>query len=59
MKANKVTLTVTIEVLSIDAAPAQLYEVASRIRDEFVSGQLVAADGDTATWKTETEPVEF
>ena len=59
MKANKVTLTVTVEVLHMDAAPAQLHEVAARIRDEFTSGQLVAEDGDTVTWKTETEPVEF
>lgn len=59
MKANKVTLTVEIEVLHIDAAPTLLMKVANEISDEFTSGELTADDGDTARWSHKTEAVEF
>jgi len=59
MKAQKVTLTVKVEALHIDSTPALLAEVANRIRGEFPHGQLTSEDGDTVTWSTETENVEF
>lgn len=59
MKANKVTLTITVEVLSIDAAPSLLSKIIGEIDNEFINGHLVADDGDTVTWTTQFEQVSF
>jgi len=50
MKANKITMTLKVEVLSMDAIPALLGDVANEIRQETVSGTLTKEDGDTASW---------
>jgi len=57
MKATKVILTIKVEVLSVQSAPALLGKVIGSLQDEFQNGQLVADDGDTVTWSTKQEPV--
>lgn len=59
MKANKVTVTITVEALSIDSVPAMLMQVANSIGDEFQTGTLRAADGDEVSWETKSVPVIF
>ena len=59
MEAQKVTVTITIEALSIDTLSALLMEVKQRVDDEFENGKLVASDGDTIEWKVERKDVEF
>ena len=59
MKANKVTVTITMEALSIDCLRGLLAEVADQVGNEFESGKLVANDGDVIRWKTERTAVEF
>ena len=59
MKTNKIIVDVKIEVLSIDAVPARLAEVARRIGEEQIAGNLRQEDGDESTWDTTITPVEF
>ena len=59
MKANKITLNIKVEVLSIDAAPHLIAQVIEQIQREYVNGQLGADDGDTVTWTTKQEPVNI
>lgn len=59
MKTNKVTVTVIVEVLSVDAVYARLVEVANLINQEQISGSLRQEDGDETTWETEFKPVQF
>lgn len=57
MKATKFTLTVTVEVLSMDAAASLLMQAVDQISEEFHNGELTAADGDTVKWKTASKSV--
>ena len=59
MKAQKVTVEITMESLSIDTLGAMLAEVAARVEREAESGKLVMADGDRITWLTRREEVQF
>jgi hypothetical protein len=59
MKANKVTVTITVEVLDIDSAPASIHDCARAIHDQNPHGELTSVDGDTVKWETKTEEVEF
>ena len=59
MKTQKITVTVKIEVLSVDAVRARLAEVAELIDQEQISGNLRQEDGDESTWETSFEEVEF
>lgn len=59
MKATKTTMTITIEVLSVDSIPALLSDVAERVRAEFPNGSLTACDGDHVEWKVEQKDVKF
>jgi hypothetical protein len=59
MKANKITVTVIVEVLSIDCVPGLLAQASEQINNEFHNGQLIADDGDTITWNTKSKPVEL
>lgn len=59
MKANKVVVTITVEVLHIDAAPALIQHVIAGLDNEFESGALCANDGDTVSWETERRQVTF
>jgi hypothetical protein len=53
MKVKKITVRVTVEVLSIDSVYIQLIDVANQIRQEHISGQMCSDDGDQATWGTD------
>ena len=57
VKANKITLTVTVEALSIDSTPTMLHRVADQIKTECIAGTLTMDDGDTVSWHTKSEPV--
>ena len=60
MKANKVTVTITVECLHIDAVRAIVLNVADRIHeDDCHNGSMTRDDGDMATWETKITPVEF
>ena len=59
MKANKVTVTITMEALSIDCLRGLLAEVADQVGNDFESGKLSSNDGDVIRWKTERTAVEF
>ena len=50
MKANKITMTLKVEVLSMDSIPALLCDVANEIYQETVAGSLTKDDGDTVSW---------
>lgn len=51
MKATKITMTLKVEVLSMDSIPALLCDVANEIHQETVSGVLTKEDGDTVSWE--------
>ena len=58
MKANKVTVKIEVETLSIDAVPAKLYEmITALIENENTSGCLNSDDGDVVKWSTVTKEV--
>ena len=59
MKTNKITVTITVEVLSTDCIAGLVTKAAEQYTNEFHNGSLTADDGDTVTWKTETKPVEI
>jgi hypothetical protein len=59
MKANKVTVTIIVEVLSTDSVPTLISKVADNYYAEFHSGQVTASDGDSVSWITEQKRVEF
>ena len=59
MKALKYTMTIKVEVLSIDAIPGIISEAMAQLDKEFKDGKLVADDGDMVEWNTEQERVEF
>lgn len=59
MNATKHTITITVEVLSIDAAPALICDVNEQLRREVITGNLTYLDGDSVDWYTDSEPVEF
>jgi len=59
MKANKVTVTIRVEALSIDTLAGLLAEVINRVNDEYETGKLTADDGDTIEWETKRKEVEF
>lgn len=59
MKANKVTVTIKIESLSIDVLRSLLAKVVEQVEEEYENGKLVADDGDMVEWNTERKEVEF
>lgn len=59
MKANKFTVSITVECLSMDSVPALIENVIRQIRDEKVSGSFDYSDGDLVSWDIFSEPVEF
>ena len=59
MEANKVTVTIKVEVLSIDTVAGLLQDVITQIMREFENGRLVANDGDLIEWDTKRENVKF
>jgi len=59
MKAQKVTVTITMEALSIDCLPGLVARALQQIDDGFENGSLTADDGDVIKWETQRETVEF
>lgn len=59
MKATKYTITITVEVLSMEAAPAIISQTANAIEGSMPEGSLTYDDGDAVSWKTESKNVEF
>jgi len=59
MKAEKVTVRIEVEVLSIDVLRSLLADVLTHIEAEAESGSLAMADGDCVTWQTTRAPVSF
>lgn len=57
MKATKITMTLKVEVLSMDSIPALLCDVTNEIHRETVSGSLTKDDGDTVSWDFKRTPV--
>lgn len=59
MKANKVTVTIVMEALSIDCVGNLVTRAVAQIEEEYHNGELVAEDGDVVRWSTKIEPVSF
>lgn len=59
MKTNKVTVTITVEVLSTDCVPSMLQKAAQQYGENYHNGSLIADDGDTVTWDTKTKNVQI
>ena len=59
MKATKYTVTLTIEVLSMDSVASIAMNAISQINHEHTGGSISCDDGDFAEWKTEQKSVEF
>ena len=59
MQANKYTVTVEVEVLSLDSVPGLLSEVARIMDGENRSGSLLKEDGDFVKWGAKSERVDF
>lgn len=59
MQATKFKMTVEVEVLSLNAVPALLCEVASIIGNENRAGSLLKEDGDFCKWGASSERVDF
>jgi len=59
MKAEKVTVTITVEALSIDCLKGLLSCVVEQVQNEAESGHLAMADGDVVHWETTRTPVDF
>lgn len=59
MKTTKFTVTIEVEVVSMDCVAPMAHKAISHIGDETHNGELSAYDGDTVKWKTKAEVVEF
>jgi hypothetical protein len=59
MQATKYTVTVTVEVLSLDAVEGMLHSVGRRFGEEITAGMIRQDDGDGASWHYTSTDVEF
>lgn len=59
MKALKYTVTITLEMLSLDTGESLLTEARELLRTEIRSAVVVHDDGDTVSVKVEAVNVEF
>ena len=59
MKTEKVTMTILVEVLSVDVVPGLVHEALDIMRRETPEGQIIKDDGDMVTWCTDKKRVEF
>ena len=59
MQADKFTITIEIEVLSMDSVPALMAEITPIIQNENRTGSLLKEDGDYIKWGTKSERVDF
>lgn len=59
MKAEKVTVIIEMESLSIDVLRSMLVTVIEQVEQEAESGEISMQDGDFIKWSTVREPVNF
>lgn len=60
MKATLYHITIGVEVLSKDSAPALFMEALAQMEmNESRNGTIIKEDGDTVDWSTKTREVEF
>lgn len=59
MKAQKFTVTIVIEALSIDSVPSLASQAVEQIRNEMLHGELSASDGDQVIWDTNQKLVNL
>lgn len=59
MKAQKVTVTIVVEGLSIDIVSGMVAKAIEQVQREVESGVLFCEDGDTVRWNTERTQVNF
>ncbi len=59
MKAEKVTVMIEMEALSIDCLRGMINNAVRQIEAEAENGSLVMNDGDTVRWTTTKKPVVF
>jgi hypothetical protein len=59
MHAQKVTVTIVIEALSIDCTGSLVARAVEQIERESESGEIQMNDGDLVRWDTERKSVEF
>lgn len=59
MKAEKVTVTIEMESLSIDVLRSMLAKVIEQVQGEAENGELSMQDGDVIRWQTTRKPITF
>ena len=59
MKAEKVTVKIEMEALSIDVLKGMLCSVIEAVESGAINGKLSMDDGDQIEWTTEFKPVYF
>ena len=59
MKATKHTVSITVEVLSLDCVPSLVGEVGEMFVCENVGGSLIKDDGDSVTLSVISKEVKF
>ena len=59
MRAEKITFSMQIEVLSFDSIPALLRELAYEVERENTDGELCKTDGDYIKWGYSQKTVNF
>ena len=59
MKAEKVTVTIVMESLSIDVLKGMLTDVIEQVERGAISGELSMSDGDLIKWSSKFESVEL
>ena len=57
MNATKYTMTIVVEVLSIDSIPALINRVSAAVMSEALEGTLTMNDGDSVSWSVESKPI--
>ena len=59
MKAVKSTVSIKVEVLSVDSVPSLLFHMIEQLKAEYITGELSADDGDSVSWSIVQTEVEF
>ena len=59
MKAQKVTVKIEMEALSVDVLRGLLEKVLMHVESETENGQLSASDGDSIKWSTTRKDITF
>ena len=59
MKANKLTVKIEVEVLSMDSVTAKVADAMEQFDKEQRVGELISEDGDSVKWQTVSKKVEF